>query len=316
MGFTAKVEETTNLSAMHITNKRNTNMKIDSSFVGTPLKDYTTTVTWRATMNYAAAVDDANPVYFDDDGGKTVIAPPMFAVALTWPVSERIGDYIDDKNFPVDIIKTQVHYTEHLAFHRPVRPGDILTIKGRVAAIMPHRAGTVTVIRFDAIDHDGKGVFTEHIGAMMRGVECVGKSRGQEDLPFVPSVSSESSVKWEKVIHIDRMRPFIYDGCSNIHFPIHTSVGFAKMVGLPDIILQGTATLAFAARELTDNEAAGDPQRLKELSCRFTGMVVPPEDIRVQLIQRRERDSGADLFFEVHGKDGRVLSNGYACISG
>ncbi|HXK64886.1 MAG TPA: MaoC/PaaZ C-terminal domain-containing protein, partial [Spirochaetota bacterium] len=96
----------------------------------------------------------------------------------------------------------------------------------------------------------------------------------------------------------------------------HTSVGFARIVGLPDIILQGTATLAFAARELTDNEAAGNPQRLKELSCRFTGMVVPPADIRVLLLQREEHASGTDLFFEVHGKEGRVLSNGYARISG
>lgn len=287
-------------------------MKIDSSFVGTPLKDYTTTVTWRATMNYAAAINDANPLYFDDEGGKTVIAPPMFAVALTWPISERILEYIDDKSFPVDIIKTQVHYTEHLLFHRPVRPGDVLTIKGRIAAIMPHRAGTVVVIRFDAIDHEGNCVFTEHIGGMMRGVECVGTSRGQDDLPLIPPISTKGSRIWEKIIHIDRMRPFVYDGCTNIHFPIHTSIGFARMVGLPDIILQGTATLAFAARELTDSEAGGDPQRLKELSCRFTGMVIPPGDIRVLLMERQERKSGTDLFFEVHGKEGRVLSNGYA----
>ncbi|MEW6525455.1 MAG: MaoC family dehydratase N-terminal domain-containing protein [Spirochaetota bacterium] len=289
-------------------------MKIDSSFVGTPLKDYTTTVTWRATMNYAAAVNDANPVYFDDDGGKTVIAPPMFAVALTWPISERIWEYIEDKNFPVDIIKTQVHYTEHLIFHRPIRAGDRLTIKGRIAAIMPHRAGTVVVIRFDAIDQDGKAVFTEHIGGMMRGVECIGNSRGKEDLPLVPPFSGVASAQWEKVIHIDRMQPFIYDGCTNIHFPIHTSVGFARMVGLPDIILQGTATLAFAARELTNNEAAGNPQLLKELSCRFTGMVIPPADIRVLLLHREDYGSGANLFFEVHGNQGRVLSNGYAKI--
>ncbi len=290
-------------------------MKIDSSFVGTPLKDYTTTVTWRATMNYAAAINDANPLYFDDEGGKNVIAPPMFAVALTWPISERIWEYIDNKSFPVDILKTQVHYTEHLLFHRPVRPGDMLIIKGRIAAIMPHRAGTVVVVRFDAIDHEGKSVFTEHIGGMMRSVECVGKSRGEEDLPLLPPVSANVSAQWDKVIHIDRMRPFVYDGCTNIHFPIHTSIGFARMVGLPDIILQGTATLAFAARELTDNEADGDPQRLKELSCRFTGMVITPGDIRILLMERQKRDRGVDLFFEVHGKEGRVISNGYARIS-
>ena len=289
-------------------------MKLDSSFTGTPLRELKTTVTWRATMNYAAAIDDVNPLYFDDEGGTSVIAPPMFAVAVTWPVSERIWEFIEDKNFPVDIIKTQVQYTEHLAFHRPVRPGDDLTIKGRVAAIMPHRAGTVTVIRFDAMDRDGQAVFTEHIGAMMRGVECVGEGRGAEDIPSVPSSDGTGPARWEKVIRIDRMRPFVYDGCTNIYFPIHTSVGFARMVGLPDIILQGTATLAYAARELADREAGGDPRRLKELSCRFTGMVVPPGDIRVLLAGRREREGGADLFFEVHGEAGRVLSNGYARV--
>ncbi|MCU0845044.1 MAG: MaoC family dehydratase N-terminal domain-containing protein [Spirochaetes bacterium] len=291
-------------------------MKLDSSFVGTPLREYRTTVEWRATMNYAAAIDDENPLYFDDEGGKAVIAPPMFAVAATWPIAERIWEFIEDKNFPVDIIKTQVHYTEHLAFHRPVRPGDELTIRGRVAAIMPHRAGTVTVIRFDALDREGQGVFTEHIGAMMRGVECVGESRGGEDIPLVPSAGIETPARWERVIRIDRMRPFVYDGCTNIYFPIHTSVGFARMVGLPDIILQGTATLAYAAREMADREAGGDSRKIKELACRFTGMVVPPGDIRVRLTGKRDRDNGVDLFFEVHGDGGRVLSNGYARVAG
>ncbi|HSV96341.1 MAG TPA: MaoC family dehydratase N-terminal domain-containing protein [Spirochaetota bacterium] len=291
-------------------------MKLDSSFVGTPLKEYRATVDWRATMNYAAAIDDENPLYFDDEGGKAVIAPPMFAVALTWPISERIWEFIEDESFPTDIIKTQVHYTEHLAFHRPVRPGDELTIKGRVAAILPHRAGTVTVIRFDALDRDGQPVFTEHIGAMMRGVECVGEGRGGKDIPLVPSPGDDAPARWERVIRIDRMRPFVYDGCTNIRFPIHTSVAFARMVGLPDIILQGTATLAYAARELADREAGGDSRTIKELSCRFTGMVVPPGDIRVRLTARRDRGGGVDLFFEVHGDGGRVLSNGYARVAG
>ncbi|HDP80168.1 MAG TPA: hypothetical protein ENN21_04930 [Spirochaetes bacterium] len=288
-------------------------MKIDSSFVGTPLKEYRTGVHWRATKNYAAAVDDGNPLYFDDDGGRSVIAPPMFAVAVTWPVTERIWEYIEDERFPTEIIKTQVHYTEHLAFHRAVRPGDELTVKGRVAAIVPHRAGTVTVIRFDALDANGGPVFTEHIGAMMRGVQCVGEGRGAEDLPVIPSPGEAGETLWESVIAIDPMRPFVYDGCTNIYFPIHTSVGFARMVGLPGIILQGTATLAYAAREITDREAGGEPSRLRALSCRFTDMVLPGTSIRVQLTGKTAGGGGTDIFFQVlNDQDRRVLSNGYA----
>ena len=45
-------------------------MKIDSSYVGMTLKDYFTVIDWRTMMNYAAAIDDDNPLYFDDEGGR------------------------------------------------------------------------------------------------------------------------------------------------------------------------------------------------------------------------------------------------------
>ena len=73
---------------------------------------------------------------------------PMFAVAATWPVVENIPDHIEADAFPREILLTQVHYTEHIRFHRPLIPGQALSIEGRVAAIMPHRAGTQIVIRF------------------------------------------------------------------------------------------------------------------------------------------------------------------------
>lgn len=290
-------------------------MKIDSSYVGMTLKDYFTVIDWRTMMNYAAAIDDDNPLYFDDEGGKEIIAPPMFAVAATWPISERIWDYIEDDNFPRDILKTQVHYTEHLVFHRPVRPGDRLTVKGRVAAIIPHRAGTVFVLRFDALDSAKVPVFTEHIGGMMRGIQCIDSGRGAETIPSPPEFNTAAAPLWESTVHIDRMRPFVYDGCTHIYFPIHTSVGFARSVGLPDIILQGTATLAYAAREITNREAGGDPNRLREISCRFTDMVLPGSDIRVRLDGKEPRGTGHDLFFSVLNDRGRrALSGGYARI--
>jgi acyl dehydratase len=82
-------------------------------------------------------------------------------------------------------------------------------------------------------------------------------------------------------------------------------------VGLPGIILQGTCTLALAARELVNREAGGDPTRLKTLSCRFSGMVRPGTSIRVELKSR----SRGDLFFEVLNQEGeKAVSKGYARI--
>ncbi|MFW6334473.1 MAG: FAS1-like dehydratase domain-containing protein [Desulfosalsimonas sp.] len=115
-------------------------MEIDTRFAGTTLRSRKTTVNWRDTMNYAAAVGDNNPLYFDDTRDTGIIAPLMFCVALTWPISERLGEYIESEDFPEEVIPTQVHYTEHIHFHRCIKPGDRLTIAGRIAAICPHRS--------------------------------------------------------------------------------------------------------------------------------------------------------------------------------
>jgi len=291
-------------------------MEISSRFVGAPLKPMETQITWRQTTNYAAALGDATPRYLDDERQEGIVAPPMFCVAVTWPISERIGEYIEAPDFPSQIVATQVHYTEHLQLHRLVRPDDRLTIRGRLAAILPHKAGALMVLRYDAHDPTGDIVFTEHIGGMMRGVRCTDAGAGAEQLPIVPAAAVQGPRLWEVTIPIDRTAPFVYDGCTNICFPIHTSVKFARQVGLPDIIYQGTATLALGVREMIDREAAGDPGRVKSIACRFTGMVIPGREIRVQLFGRQSDGDHTHLFFTVLNADGkRVVSDGVVTLS-
>lgn len=290
-------------------------MELSSRLVGMAFKEFVKEVTWRETMNYAASVEDNNNIYFDDERQGGVIAPPMIAVAVTFPVIERIWDFVEVSDFPLEIMPTMVHHTEHIRFFRPIRPDEVLTVRGRIAAIVPHRAGTRVVIRFDVTDKLGKEVFCEHIGAMMRGIQCDDQGGGSEALPKVPGLARDEGCIWESSIKIDPLRPFIYDGCSRIFFPIHTSRSFARQVGLPGIILQGTATLAYAAREITNLEASSDPARLKALSCRFSGMVMPGTEITVRLTGKKKSEKGTDIFFSVFNSDGlNAVSNGYALI--
>ena len=139
------------------------------------------------------------------------------------------------------------------------------------------------------------------------------KEEGGEDLPKIPGLSGHNAPIWETAIPIDPLQPFVYDGCTNIIFPIHTSVSFAHAVGLPGIILQGTATLGYALREITNKEASGNPFELKSAYCRFTGMVLPGTTIRVQLIKKdSSSNGGTDLFFVVlNAEDNRTISDGY-----
>ncbi|HOT46766.1 MAG TPA: MaoC/PaaZ C-terminal domain-containing protein [Spirochaetota bacterium] len=287
-------------------------MKLSSDFVGTRLKDYTCTVNARWTMNCAASIDDPNPLYFDDERPGGIIAPPLFPVAVTWPIIEHIGDYIEAETFPKEVIFTQVHYTEHLRIHRPVRPGDTLLIKGSIAAILPHRAGTHVILRFDATDSEVKPVFTEHIGAMMRGVHCSDGGKGGDTVPALAGRPGSDRSLWESNIFIHPLSPYIYDGCTNIHFPIHTSVKFARQVGLPGIIHQGTRTLSLAVREIIDREAGGYSSSIDVISCRFTGMVLPGSAITVRLNKKKNSSEGINLNFSVINAEGRqAISDGH-----
>jgi hypothetical protein len=287
---------------------------LNSELNGTHLRDYETSVNWRDIMNYSAAIGDANPRYFDDESSNGIIAHPIYPVAISWNIIGRIQEFIVSEKFPTELLLSQVHYTEHLEIHQPLSPGLELVIKGQIVAILPHRAGTHVIIRLVAREKEGAPVFTEHIGAMLRGVECIGGSSGKESLPIVQNISDAVDPCWTSTLSIDKLMPFVYDGCTDIVFPIHTSIKFARMVGLPGIILQGTATLALAVTELVNRELNREPTRVKSVSCRFTGMVLPGSNISVRMIEKRKNNTATDLLFDVCNIDGkRVISSG--CLS-
>lgn len=288
-------------------------MEVSSTFAGSSARDEHVEITWRQAMNFAAATGDNNPWYLDDTREGGIVASPMIASALTWPIAERTDALWDRQDFPYEVLQRQVHFTEMLVWHRLMRPGDRLTIRSKVAAIAPCRGGTLLTVRFEGIDEAGQPVFTECSGAFLRGIRCVDGPRGTETLPALPARTGDGQVLWMCPIAIDPLAAHVYDGCANIHFPIHISQQSARAVGLPRSILQGTATLAFAAREILNREFGGDPARLRMLACRFTGMVVPGTEIVVRLLERQAIENGQRVFFEVQDAAGRnAISDGVA----
>ena len=274
-------------------------VNIDSAFVGTALLPYETVLTARRTTNFAAAIGDHAACYFDDTRPGGIFAHPVFPVAVTWPVTSHMDRYLRDSRFPLELMAMQVHHTEHIALHHPIRPGQALTVAGTVAAILPHRAGTRVIMRYAAADEGGRPVFTEHIGALLRGVRCSDDGRRLPGLPDEPPPDPSDDPVWQQNIYIDPLLPYVYDGCSDIVFPIHTSPAFARDVGLPGIILQGTATLALAVRTVLDRESAVHSSAVTEVACRFTGMVFPGSSITVRLRRRSVVDDRVVLTFDV-----------------
>lgn len=73
-----------------------------------------------------------------------------------------------------------------------------------------------------------------------------------------------------------------YANASGDQNPIHQDEGFAKSVGLPDVIAHGMWTMGAAATVVAD--WAGDAGRIEQFRTRFTSMVVvPPEGAQVEV---------------------------------
>ena len=134
-------------------------------------------------------------------------------------------------------------------------------------------------------------------------------------MPAIPDFDPSATPVWTCPIRIDPLLPYVYDGCTNIEFPIHTSPKFAESVGLPGIILQGTATLACAIRELIKQEADCDPTRIQEIACKFIGMVKPGTTIEICCLGDKDHLHHRDLFFEViSAENKRAIRSGYLKI--
>lgn len=288
-------------------------LTIDSELVGVPWKKVYKTISWRHTTNYAAAVSDMNPLYIDDEREEGIIAPPMFAVTLGWPIAKNIHKYIDAP-YSKEVLQRDVHYTSYLEFHRPIKPGNDdkginLVIQPSIYAMIAQRAGTNVVYKYDVMDENGELFHTEYNGTMLRGVECTDGGKGE--LPFVPKVES-TDYYWDTPVYIPPELPYIYDGCTDIVFAIHTSPKFAHSVNLPTNLLQGSATVALCVREMINKELAGDALKLKVLNAKLTAMVFPESKMRVQLIEKRTGDEYVELFFRAINEEGKIaLSNGY-----
>ena len=276
---------------------------ISPDVVGNKTKPLEVEITRRMIMNYAAGIDDHNPWHFADDRTEGIVAAPMMAWALTWQFSVQGERLWGDNGTPKEIGPRGVHFTEEMEFSRPIVPGDKLTITGETVDLRAHRAGTYIQTRYTGIDANGEHVFTQHTGGMLRDVRCSGDIEDYQPRGIGSSVSDQPIRTLKIPIHA--MAAHIYDGCADIHNPIHTSRAFALGVGLPDIILHGTATLAYAIKDITNTEGKGDPRAVKSLYASFTSMVFMPSEVELQVLGFEESDDTNSVYFQVIAADGK-----------
>jgi acyl dehydratase len=81
----------------------------------------------------------------------------------------------------------------------------------------------------------------------------------------------------ERSVTFTREQIAAYAEASGDRNPIHLDDSFARSVGLPGVIVHGMLQMGIMG--VVAAEAAGGPDKLRRLFCRFAGMVVPGDTV-------------------------------------
>jgi acyl dehydratase len=258
----------------------------------------------RWLMAYAAGLGETDARYFDTLAPEGPAAHPLFPVCYEWPVLLALRARATSEELAI----RSVHATHDVILRRPPRAGDTLHTTARVTGLRHRRAGTLMTVRLETVDAGGRSVTTSDYGSVYRGIGFEG-----EDVGAGTESRSESGLPARAVelpVAVPAGLAHVYTECARIWNPIHTDIAVARAVGLPDIILHGTATLALAVSRVLHHVGA-DPHSVSRASGRFTGMVPLPSRLTVRAAQVPE---GKTFLFDALNGDGALVLSGGALV--
>ncbi len=218
---------------------------------------------------YAAASGDDHPRYRP---GPDQLAPPVFPVV---PGFSELGRVTTDPELGVDNPLMIVHGEQEFRYHRPIRPGDKLTLRPVLERVDDKGKGATFVVKVAMTDAAGDPVVDQYATIFVRGGGS-GQERPRDEADTPPE---RGPVAAEFTHHVAADMPARYAAASGDHNPIHLDDNVAKMVGLPGVINHGLGTLSVVAGGLVEHLAADDPARLQRLQVRFTDMVFPGSEV-------------------------------------
>jgi acyl dehydratase len=238
--------------------------------LGTRYESRTATIDPDLARAYAAATNDANPIY-----ASGACAPPVFAVVPTWDaMMVALHDVI-----PAADQVAMLHAEQDMHFFRPLVPGRTLVTSAEAYGLRTSRMGTRFTMRVTSTDaDDGEPVVEQFATMLIRGA-----GEPYEGGPVPPAHAFPAGAKAAKVAEVttavDPDQALRYAEASGDRNPIHVDDEAARAVGLPGVILHGMCTMALCGRSVVDAVGGGDPGRLRRLSVRFYRPVFPGNDL-------------------------------------
>jgi acyl dehydratase len=227
-------------------------------------------VTRERLAEYAAATNDPIPAHLAGD-----VANPVFAIV---PVFESLMEPALEV-VPLSLFGRVVHGEQDFLFHRPIRPGDVLSSRAKMTGYEGLPNGTRCTVYLECRDASGELVNEQYVTFFLRGHDC-----GQVVGVLGPDHKLDQAIADGEpvttvIAHVDDDQTFRYAPAAGDPMPIHLDEEVAKDSGLPGIIAHGLCTMAFTSWAALTALADSDVSRLTRLAVRFSQMVLPGEDL-------------------------------------
>jgi acyl dehydratase len=283
-------------------------MPLNPACLGKTYAPITTEVTLDGLQRYARACNDDNPRYFDANAVGGIVAPPMFAVVVTWL---SVITAMTDVELRADLLRL-LHSAQDIEFLAPIRPGDSITSTARIASIETHQSGESMALELEAHNARGETVTRTTFTSFIRGrrtAAAIAEGRADD-----VGVRGTPIIEVAQTIDLDQTSR--YAAASGDLNPIHVDANVAKMAGLPGIIVHGLCTMAFTAKVIVDRLCDSDPTRLKRLAVRFSRPVFPGDTITTKVWPNGDRAGRRAYAYETYNPDGlAVIRDGVAEVT-
>jgi acyl dehydratase len=265
-------------------------MGLNKDVVGKTYGRSTHEITANAIERYALATNDDNEHY----RGADVVASPVFPVV---PAFASFMDAAMDPELGADLLRL-VHGAEEHIIHKPLRPGDTVTVTPVLESVETKETGeTFTVL---ATERDEAG----EVAAEVRGTMFI-RGSGDRRRAAAAAAAGEDvgDIIYEETTKVDDDQTYRYADASGDHNPIHLDADTARAAGLPGIILHGMCTMAIATKAAVNGPAGGDPTRVKRVAVRFSRPVLPGQELTTRIWRKLKGSYG----FETYNPDGKPV---------
>lgn len=243
---------------------------------------------------FARGIGEIHPRH-TDPSRSDFTAPPLVVATVVIPGT---GLMLTEIDVGLDLMRI-VHGGIELYFDAPVHLDDAIACTATFEGVEERSTGSVISFGFSVDNQDGRRVSSGVTRYFVRG-----KSKS--------GARSEEAERGEPALCVSETVPegqsLLYAEGSGDVFPIHTSREVAQMVGLPDVILHGMCTLAFALRAVVGAALDGDATRVRSVSVRFARMVLHGDTLTTRVYADGD---GAYAFATENQRGERVLVEGH-----